>query len=80
MPRLLDLQDAFDPRDHFMRAGIGRLVQIDEPSSHVIRELPVPRGASFRKRSEMVRADVHLVQILIWKKKRACQVSSLTQL
>ena len=51
--RLLDAEDASDPRDHFVRRGIGGFVEVDHAARDVRFEIALQGRASVRDGCEM---------------------------
>ena len=64
MPSLVDPEDPLDPRHHLVTAGVGRLVQADEPRLDVLLDVPLERRGPMGQRGVVVRPHVQFVEVL----------------
>ncbi len=68
MARLLHPQDALNPGDHLVRAGVGRLVEADEAGFEVVGDVSLERRSAVREGGVVVCSDVEFVEV--FKKER----------
>ncbi len=61
--RLLHPQNALDPGDHLVRAGVGRLVEADEAGLQVVGDVSFERRGAVREGGIVVCSDVELVEV-----------------
>ena len=57
-------EDPLDPGHHLVRAGVGRLVEVDEARLDVVLNVSLERRCSMRERSVVVGSDVQFIEVL----------------
>ena len=64
MTGLFDAENSLDPGDHFVRAWVGRLVQVENAAFDVLRQRALQGRRSEGERGVVVGADIELVEVL----------------
>ena len=59
-----DAENPLDPSDHFVRARVCRLVEVEDAALDVLRQRPLQRGRSEGQRGVVVGANIELVEML----------------
>ena len=59
-----DAENPLDPSDHFVRARVCRLVEVENAALDVLRQRPLQRGRSEGQRGVVIGANIELVEML----------------